>query len=136
MRQAATEGQFPYQAAVTLMLYLPEDRDSERQEIFSEALAGYLALSEQEELPFDDIGTLVVRFWEKLPPTVILEAADRILDHAKADAGAGHSPFNFASSHGSASFGSVYELRLFQLLPVIQDLDRPERSNSYGRIQK
>jgi len=45
MRQAATEGQFPYQAAVTLMLCLPEDRDSERLEIFSEALAGYLASS-------------------------------------------------------------------------------------------
>ena len=35
MRQVAADGQFPYQAAATLMLYLPEDRDSERQEIFN-----------------------------------------------------------------------------------------------------
>ena len=132
MRQAATEGQFPYQAAVTLMLYLPEDRDSERQEIFNEALAGYLASTEEEVVPIEDIGTLVVRFWEKLPPVVILEAADQILDHAQAEAGAGHSPFNFASSHGSASFGSVYELRLFQLLPVIQNLD-PSRAQQLLR---
>jgi hypothetical protein len=106
----ATEGQFP----------------------FSEALASYLASTEQEELPFEDIGTLVVRFWEKLPPAVILEAADRILDHAKAKAGAGHSPFNFASSHGSASLASVYESRLFQLLPVMQDLD-PSRAQQLLR---
>jgi hypothetical protein len=91
-----------------------------------------LLQAEQEELPFEDIGTLVVRFWEQLPPVVILEAADRILDHAKAEAGAGHSPFNFASSHGSASFGSAYELRLFQFLPVIQDLD-PSRAQQLLR---
>ncbi len=58
-----------------------------------------------------------------MPPAVILEAADRILDHARDEAEGGHAPFNFASSHGSVSFGSIYELRLFQLLPVIQDLD-------------
>ena len=113
------------------MLYLPEDRDSERQ-IFSEALAGYLASTEEEVSRSRTLGTLVVRFWEKLPPAVILEAADRILDHTKAEAGAGHSPFNFASSHGLASFDSVYELRLFQLLPVIQDLD-PSRAQQLLR---
>ena len=74
----------------------------------------------------------MVRFWEKLPPVVILEAADRILDHAKAQAGTGRSPFNFASSHDSAAFGCVYELRLFQLLPVIQDLD-PSRAQQLLR---
>ena len=113
------------------MLYLPEDRDSERQ-IFSEALAGYLASTEEEVSRSRTLGTLVVRFWEKLPPAVILEAADRILDHTKAEAGAGHSPFNFAPSHGLASFDSVYELRLFQLLPVIQDLD-PSRAQQLLR---
>jgi hypothetical protein len=129
MRQVAAEGQFPYQAAATLMLYLPEGRDGERQEIFSEALAGYLASTEPEGLHFEglhfeDIGTLVVRFGDKLPPAVILEATDRILDHAKEETEAGPAvPFNFGSSHGSASFSSIYELRLFQLLPVIQNLD-------------
>ncbi len=83
MRQVATEGQFPYRAAATLMMHLPEDRDAERQEIFSEALAGYLASSEEDGIRFEDIGTLVVRFGDKLPPPMILEAADRILDHAK-----------------------------------------------------
>jgi len=59
MRQVAAEGQFPLQAAATLMLYLPEDRNSERQEIFSEALAGYLASIEEVGIRFEDIGTLV-----------------------------------------------------------------------------
>ncbi len=62
MRQVAAAGKFPYQAAATLMLYLPEDRDSERQEIFNEALAGYLASTEPEGVHFEDMGTLVVRF--------------------------------------------------------------------------
>src|SRR6266478_5154520 len=83
MRQVATEGQFPYRAAATLMMHLPEDRDGERQGIFSEALAGYLASTEPEGMRFEDIGTLVVRFWDKLLPAVILEATDRIIDHAK-----------------------------------------------------
>jgi hypothetical protein len=80
MRQAAAEGQFPYRAAATLMMHLPEDRDGERQEIFGEALAGYLASTEPEGMRFEDIGTLVARFGDKLPPAVILEATDRILD--------------------------------------------------------
>jgi hypothetical protein len=121
--QVAADGQFPYQAAATLMLYLPENRDGERQEIFGEALAGYLASTEPEGIHFDDIGTIMVRFWDKLPPAVLMEATDRILDHAKEEAEAGHTGFNFLSSHGSAYFSSVYELRLFQLLPVIRNLD-------------
>lgn len=132
MRQVAAEGPFPYRATATLMMYLPEDRASERQEIFSEALAGYLASSEPEGIRFEDIGTLVVRFWDKLPPAVILEATDRILDHAKEEVEGGPTPFNFASSHGSASFGSIYELRLFQLLPVVQNLD-PSRAEQLLR---
>ena len=124
MRQVAAEGQFPYRAAATLMMHLPEDLDGERQEIFSEALAGYLVSTEPEGIHFEDIGTLVVRFGDKLPPAVILEATDRILDHAKEEIEAGPAmPVNFGSSHGSASFGSIYELRLFELLPVIQNLD-------------
>jgi hypothetical protein len=67
--------------------------------------------------------TRVVRFWDQLPPAVILEAADRIFDHAKEEAGSGHALFNFVTNHASASFGSVYELRLFQLLPAIENLD-------------
>ena len=66
----------------------------------------------------------MLRFGDKLPPAVILEATDRILDHAKEEIEAGLAmPVNFDSSHGSASFGSIYELRLFELLPVIQSLD-------------
>jgi hypothetical protein len=132
IRQVAADGQFPYHAAATLMLYLPEDRAGERQEIFSEALAGYLASTEPEGVHFEDIGTMVVRFWDKLPPAVIMEATDRVLDHAKQEAEAGHRGFNFSSSHGSASFGSTYELRLFQLLPVIRNLD-PSRAEQLLR---
>jgi hypothetical protein len=136
MRQVAAEGEFPYQAAGTLMMYLPEDSDGERQEIFSEALAGYLGSTESEGVHFEDIGTLVARFWDKLPPAVVLEATDRILDHAKEETKAGPAvPFNFGSNHGSAAFGSTYELRVFQLLPVIQNLD-PSKAEQLLRDNK
>jgi hypothetical protein len=106
------------------MLHLPEDQASERQEIFNEALAGYESSAGPEHGEFEDMATLVIRFWDKLPPALILEATDRILDRARKETEAGPArQFNFGSRNGSASFASIYELRLFQLLPVMQSLD-------------
>jgi hypothetical protein len=144
LHQVAAEGDFPYGAAATLMLHLSEDRASERQEIFSEALAGYEASTGRERGRFEDMATLVIRFWDKLPPALILEATGRILDRAKQETDA--SPprqFNVSSRTGAASFGSIYELRLFQLLPVIQRMDKSkaeqllrESPNTKGLLER
>jgi hypothetical protein len=118
LHQVAAEGQFPYQAAATLMLHLPEDGASERQEIFNEALAGYEASTGPEQLELEDMATLVIRFWDTLPPALILEATDRILDRATQETDERPpQQVNVSSRTGAASFGSIYELRLFQCSP-------------------
>jgi len=124
LHQVAAEGQFPYGAAATLMLHLPEDHVTERQEIFSEALASYEASTGPEEQDFTDMATLVIRFWDKLPPALVLEATDQILDRAKRETDAGLARvFNVSSGKGAVSLGTIYGFRLFQLLPVLQKLD-------------
>jgi hypothetical protein len=106
---------------------LPEDRASERQEVFYEALAGFEASTGQYHNRFEDMATLVIRFWDELPPALVLEATDRILDRAKEETDANSPlPINVSSHKGTASFRSIYELRLFQLLPVIHTLDEPK----------
>jgi hypothetical protein len=127
LRQVTPDSYSAYRAAATLMLYLPEDRASERQEVFYEALAGFEASTGQYHNRFEDMATLVIRFWDKLPPALVLEATDRILDRTKEETDANSPrPINVSSHKGTASFRSIYELRLFQLLPVIHKLDEPK----------
>jgi hypothetical protein len=127
LRQVTPDTYSAYSAAARVMLYLPEDSASERQEVFYQALAGFEASTAQYQNRFEDMATLVIRFWNKLPPALVLEATDQILDRAKEQSDA-KSPLSISvSSHkGTASFRSIYELRLFQLLPVILELDVPK----------
>jgi len=124
LHKVAAESTFPYRAAVTLMLYLPPDPSSERQNIFSEALAAYEASPGSDHIRLEDMATLVIRFQDKLPAPLIMEATEQILDRAKQqrEEDASHH-FEIGSRNGSVTFESLYELRLFQLLPVIQKLD-------------
>jgi hypothetical protein len=125
LHKVAAEGEFPYLAAAALMMYLPENSITERQEIFGEALTSYAASTGPEGQDFEDMATLVIRFWDKLPPALVLEATDQILDRAKpeTDAGGLARVFNVSSRKGAVSLGSIYGFRLFQLLPVLQKLD-------------
>ena len=124
LHKVATEGEFPYGAAATLMLRLPEDRATERQEIFNEALASYEVSTGPERGRLEDMATWVIRFWDKLPPSLVREATDKILDRAKQEADKGLARvFNVSSRNGAVSLDSIYGFRLFQLLPVLQRLD-------------
>lgn len=127
LHKVAAEGEFPYQAAATLTMYLPENRVTERQELFGEALAGYQASTnpEEQESGLEDMATLVIRFWDKLPSSLVLEAIDQVLDRAKRKTDAGLvQVVNVSSRKGAVSLSSLYGFRLFQLLPVLQELDQ------------
>ena len=58
------------------MIYLPEDSTSRRQELFNEALSSYESETGNEHFRREDMATLVIRFWDKLPPAMILEATE------------------------------------------------------------
>ncbi len=78
----------------------------------------------------EDMGTLVVRFWRHLPPKLVMQAIDEIISHAQAavkDENA--SMLTIGTGLGEAQFENIYKYRLFQLLPVIQELE-PSRAES------
>jgi hypothetical protein len=87
LMRAAEEPDFPYEAATQLMLALPETRaQHDRLAIFNQAVSNYRTFGERSEfglIAVDDLATLIVRFWQHLPPQTVLEAIDLVLDHAR-----------------------------------------------------
>src|SRR5581483_8575213 len=116
------EKEFPYDAASELMLAL---RPDERQAVFNEALNNYRNTGKDEDsfLAIEDLGTLVIRFWQHLPKPIVLEAIDLLLSTAKEKSEThDDNQVSFSTGKGGVSF-SPYEYRLFELLPVLQELD-------------
>lgn len=121
LEQANAFQEFPYDLATPLMLHLPGSKAADRQMLFSLALASYREHSHKQlTVGGEDFTRMVVRFWEELPPQLVLEAIDEILKQAK-DAQSGS--ISFSSPKGSAAFSSLYEARMFEFVPIIRDLD-------------
>jgi hypothetical protein len=112
---------FPYGAATELMLVLPPERNAQKQEIFLRAMA-----SDREaptlSIGGDDFASMVVRFWRHLPPATTLAAIRQVLDEAQSD----KAPITLRSASASVSFNSAYEYRIFELLPILRELDNAE----------
>ena len=125
LTQLAEEDWYPYFAAAELMSALPAD-SPDRLFVFTQALNYF----EQHKLrhhgpEMDDLGSMVVRFWRGLPPSVVLQAIDVLLEKAKdADAEHGMQIGIETRKGGVLNFSSNYEYRLFQVLPVLEELDR------------
>jgi hypothetical protein len=122
---AAGDQGFPYTAATKLMMALPDQRLS----IFQQAVSSFnLEPAPNTAISLrDDLGSLVVRFWRDLPSKAVLEAIDAILGRAKDQTGSSH--IDIASDKGTQEFSSFYEYRLFELLPILRQLD-PRRAES------
>jgi hypothetical protein len=112
---------FPFREATQLMLELPPDREQDKQEIFRVAMA-----ADREWHWFttsgDDLADMIVRFWRHIPPGIVLEAIHQVLDKA-----------NFAqegltlnSATGKMGFSNEHDYRVFELLPVLKELDPDE----------
>jgi hypothetical protein len=112
---------FPYKEATQLMLELPPEHDTDKQEVFQ------LALASDHEQPSrgigdDDLAGMIVRFWQHIPPALVLAAIHQVLEEARQD-GSGVS-LNAAS--GKVGFTSEHDYRVFELLPVLRQLDDEE----------
>src|SRR5262249_38735476 len=95
--------------------------NSQKQEIFERAMA-----SDRESYSLivggDDFVSMIVRFWQQFPAAIILGAIHQVLEEAKAD----NSPISVFSPSTNVSFSSAYDYRLFELLPILRELDREE----------
>ncbi len=119
----SAEKEMPYEIALRLMSALPPESDSERLQIFTTALASYRDHTAHEHV--GDFSALIVTFKDKLPAPTIREAIDTVFHQAEQDLKSGEKPPVVAMStrKGSVTFQSPYEFRLFQLLPILHDLD-------------
>jgi hypothetical protein len=120
LKQAPPD-EFPYGEATNLMLELPAVRDAQKQEIFQWAMA---ADHDHHSLIIggDDFGSMIVRFWEHLPPTSVLQAIHQVLDGARSD----HEQISQGAGSAKANFSNEYDYRVFELLPVLKELDKDE----------
>lgn len=129
LKQAPPDG-FPYREATDLMLELPTARDAQKQEIFQWAMAAdhdYHALV----VGGDDFASLIVRFWKHVAPALALQAVHQVLDGARSS----REQISLGSGSAKASFSNEYDYRVFELLPVLRELDKDEAEKIQGDSQ-
>src|ERR1700730_12679155 len=129
LNQIPSDQDYPYAAATQLILRLPAGHEAEKRAIFVSAMAhdrersslGILTLDGSPSYfgEGDDLSGMVVRFWRHFPPELMLDAIDQILDHSKTD----DTQIAMKTSSGPINFDNVYQYRLFELLPVLRELD-------------
>jgi hypothetical protein len=111
---------FPFREATQLMLDLPPDREKDKQELFRVAMA-----ADREQRVFttsgDDLASMIVRFWRHVPPALALEAIHQVLDRAHFQKG-----LTLNTASGSVGFSNEHDYRVFELLPVLRELDNDE----------
>ena len=126
----ASQGDYPYDAAMQLMRAIPPTATSERVAVFVQALNAYRQQGETgySSNGFEGMSGMVMRFWHDVPPELAVDAIDQTLEQAKdASAGPNKNGRTTWSGHGgTVTLSSVYQLRLFQLLPILQELDKPK----------
>lgn len=118
LNQIPSDQDYPYAAATQLILRLPAGHEAEKRAIFVNAVAHD---REHSSLGVwgDDLSGMVVRFWRHFPPELVLDAIDQMLDHSKTD----NTQIAMKASSGPINFDNVYQYRLFELLPVLRELD-------------
>ena len=129
LNQIPSDQDYPYAAATQLILRLPAGHEAEKRAIFVNAMAhdrehsslGILTLDSSPSYfgEGDDLSGMVVRFWRHFPPELVRDAIDQILDHSKTD----DTQIAMKASSGPINFDNVYQYRLFELLPVLRELD-------------
>jgi len=116
---------YPYSAACDLMAALPAS-SPQRLSIFLQAVHNFRQQKSGRLVSLtDDLGEMVDRFWQTLPAAAVLDAIDVLLESAKDRDQGQRMQVSFSARGGkSGSFSSAYQLRLFQVLPVLEQLDK------------
>ncbi len=114
--------EYPFSAAADLLLAMGPDRAANRMEVFNQTLNNFVQHGTRNMMGPDDMGTFVEKTWNHVPAGIVMEAIDKVLDEARSKES--HSHLSMATEKGSVNLNSTYELRLFQLLPVLQEFDK------------
>jgi hypothetical protein len=138
LSQFADAADYPFGAAADLLLALGPERSADRMTIFNQALNNFEQHGNNGGFGQDDMSSFLGRTWNHVPPALALEAVDKMLDEAKSKGS--HSHISKAPEKGSRDLSSDYQQRLFQLLPILQQLDKDRvdailRDNAEARAQ-
>ena len=138
LSQFADAADYPFSATADLLLALGPERSADRMTLFNQALNNFELLSSKNGFDEDDMASFLGRTWNYVPPALALEAIDKIFDVAKSEGP--HSHISMATDKGSIDLSSAYQQRLFQLLPILQELDKDKaeailRDNAETRAQ-
>ena len=117
----ADSDRYPFGVAANLVTAFGPESSADRMNIFNQALNNFERHSAQTNLGGDDIGIFIERTWKEVPPGLVLEAVDKVLDATKDNDSESH--YSMSSVKGSVVLNSAYALRLFQLLPILEELD-------------
>jgi hypothetical protein len=120
-----SQGNYPYEAAMHL---IPAVTPSERVSIFARALNAYRQQGESTSYGsgLDGMPVMVMRFWQDVPTAMPVDAIDQILEKAKDVSPEHNVRLTFSGDAGTVALSSQYEYRLFQLLPLLRELDKPK----------
>jgi hypothetical protein len=122
LNQVADSKNYPYGAAADLIVAMGPELSGDRMSVFHQALNNYGQHENNLSFGGGDIGDLVERTWSSLPAAMVLDAVNQLLDKAKSDESKLH--YSMSTGSGSLALNSSYQYRLFQLLPVLQELDK------------
>jgi len=122
LAQVANDDEYPFDGAAQLFNTLAKQQSPERMAIFNHALNNFEQFSRNERIGQNDFGNFIEATATYAPPEAVLEAIDKVLDAAKSQDS--HVHYSMASSKGTLQLNSAYEFRLFQLLPVLEELDK------------
>lgn len=138
----SAESEFPYSAAAAVMAALPPEKSAGLSQMFSTALASYRQHADRKQqgysFPSQDLTLLVKRFAKQLPPELVKEAILEVLKQADPANNKDQQPMSMsiASSEGAAAFSNNYEYKLFEMLPILRELDKDEAERLLKKNQE
>ena len=116
---------FPYDSAKQVVTQLTAQQAGERQSVFASAVASYRN-REVDVQSESGITELILGTYEEVPAPMVVDAVDLVLSKiAKWERDSDeHMSISTRGKNGNASFSSLYDFELFELLPVLDKLDR------------
>jgi hypothetical protein len=125
----AAEREFPYGVGTEMMRELPKERHGELQQMFTTALESYRN-HKHEGVTFGsgDFPAMILEFYPQLSPDLVKQAIAEVLAQAQDPEQGNNEPqsIQVASAQGSVAMGSMYDYRLFQLMPALRAVDPDE----------
>jgi len=123
LKLVTAQDEMPYPYAIRLMDNFKPEQSGELLGLFLAALASYRDHAPHRQLK-DDFPLMLSRFWQRLPSEVVRQAIDEILKQAANSKE--EVDYSVVSDRSTSSFRSLYEYRLFQIMPVLREFNSSE----------